>query len=155
MANSNGEDIMSLSDPIGLQIVQKSEFSRRPAASAGYESVPPFVPKYQLKVKRALNPLVDVITRGRERESFGIVFALFVVVEIPRSDVGTAWPELLVTDELQGAVVNSQASATKFDDLAVLWHFFEHLGVKNSWWAEIELFASFSHKFSHLAFLCA
>ena len=84
------------------------------------------------EVERALNPLIDVITRGRERASFDIVFALFVVVEIPRSGVGTTWPELPVTDELQGAVVNSQASATKFHDLAVLWLFFKNLRVKNS-----------------------
>ena len=107
------------------------------------------------EVERALNPLVDVITRGRERASLDIVFALFVFVEIPRSGVRTAWPELPVTDELQGAVVNSQTSATKFDDLAVLWLFFEHLRVENSWWAEMELFASFAHIFSHLVFLCA
>ena len=54
------------------------------------------------EVERALNPPVDVITRGRERASLDIVSALFVVVEIPRSGVGTAWPEQPVTDEFQG-----------------------------------------------------
>ena len=78
----------------------------------------------------------------RERASFDIVFALVVVVEIPRSGVGTAWRELPVTDELQGAVVNSQASATKFDDLAVLWLFFEHL--------RVEILGGRRWSFSHL-----
>ena len=91
------------------------------------------------EVERALNPLVDVITRGRERASLDIVFALFVVVEIPRSGVGTAWPELPVTDEFQGAVVNSQASAAKLDDLAVLWLFFEHAMLNRSMELEKEM----------------
>ena len=33
----------------GSRLSQKSEFSRRPAASAGDERVPPFVPKYQAR----------------------------------------------------------------------------------------------------------
>ena len=117
----------------------------------------PGVPVGEGEADCALCLMVDVMARGHEVSIFGaIIGGVYVLpIELPRSGIRSARPELTVADGLERAIIDRQTSAAELDDLSFLWLLFKHLRVVNFWWAETELSASFLDKFSHFVFLCA
>ena len=74
--------------------------------------------------------MVDVMARGHEVSIFcaiigGVYYAM--PVELPRSGIRSARPELTVADGLERAIIDRQASAAELDDLSFLWLLFKHL----------------------------